>query len=176
MKRDGLVIELFRVMDEARKARARLVERYKVASKKLAVAKSVEGVLGVRSAAFALTKQPELDVRVKAVMGVRVSEIKAKGVRKRLDERGYGVIGTSEHIDEAAECFEDLVEEIVKTAEAETALRHIMDEIEGTKRRVNALEFRIIPGLELSEGMIRQRLEEMERENIFRLKLLKGEA
>jgi V/A-type H+-transporting ATPase subunit D len=52
-------------------------------------------------------------------------------------------------------------------------MRKLLDEIEKTKRRVNALEFRVIPDLKTAESFIRLRLEELERENIFRLKMLK---
>ncbi len=67
-----------------------------------------------------------------------------------------------------------LMEIIEKAAEVETSLRKLLDEIEKVKRRVNALEFRVIPSLEETESFIRLRLEEMERENIFRLKRIKG--
>jgi V/A-type H+-transporting ATPase subunit D len=176
MKRDGLVIELFKLLDQARDSRARLVEKYRAASKRLAVAQSVEGALGVRSAAFALASPPELRVKYRNVMGITLPRFDVAGIRKRMDQRGYGVIGMSEHIDEAVEAYEDLLLEIVRTAQVETSLRNVMDEIEVTKRRVNALEFKIIPELERSESMIRQRLEELERENTFRLKRFKGEG
>jgi V/A-type H+-transporting ATPase subunit D len=52
----------------------------------------------------------------------------------------------------------------------------MLDEIEKTKRRVNALEFKVIPELEQARDFIRLRLEEMERENVFRLKKIKGKS
>ncbi len=80
------------------------------------------------------------------------------------------------HIDEATSAFEDLVETIIKAAEIETTMKKLLDEIEKTKRRVNALEFKVIPELQQAEAFIRLRLEEMERENIFRLKRIKQKA
>jgi V/A-type H+-transporting ATPase subunit D len=79
----------------------------------------------------------------------------------------------SVRIDEAADAYEQLVEDIILAAELETTLRKLVEEIEKNKRIVNALEFRILPELKKNEAFIRTRLEEMERENVFRLKRIK---
>jgi len=85
-------------------------------------------------------------------------------------------VGTSSYIDEATEAFEKLVETLVQAAEVETTMKKLLDEIEKTKRRVNALEYKVIPELQEAESFIQLRLEEMERENIFRLKRIKDKA
>ena len=94
--------------------------------------------------------------------------------RSKLEERGYGIVTTSARIDEAAEAYEALVEDIVVAAEIETTMRRLIEEIEKVKRRVNALEYRVIPELKSTEAFIRQRLEEMERDNFMRLKRFKA--
>ncbi|UCD92486.1 MAG: V-type ATP synthase subunit D [Methanobacteriota archaeon] len=173
MKRDSLIMEFFQVLDKAKEIRSRITEKYRFARQKMTIAEAIEGAVGVKSAALALLEKPSMELSTKNVMGIVVPQIDAKSVRKRLDQRGYGIIETSARIDEAAEAFENLVEDIIIAAEAETTMRKLLDEIEKTKRRVNALEFRVIPDLKAAEAFIRMRLEEMERENIFRLKLLK---
>lgn len=173
MKRDSLIMEFFQVLDKAKEIRGQITEKYKIARQKIAVAEAIEGAVGVKSAALSLIEVPSMELTTKNVMGIVVPQIKAKSVRKRLDERGYGIIESSARIDEAAEAYEDLVEDIIVAAEAETTMRKLLDEIEKTKRRVNALEFKIIPDLKSAEAFIRLRLEELERENIFRLKMLK---
>ncbi|MEK6839273.1 MAG: V-type ATP synthase subunit D, partial [Candidatus Thermoplasmatota archaeon] len=125
-------------------------------------------------AAFALTETPTLDLRTKNVMGILVPKIEAKAVRKTIDQRGYGIVGTSPRIDEAAEAYENLVEDVITAAEIETTMRRLIEEIEKVKRRVNALEYRVIPELKATEAFIRQRLEEMERDNFMRLKRFKS--
>ena len=107
-------------------------------------------------------------------MGVVVPQIESSSVQKSLDQRGYGVLGTSARIDEAAEAYEELIESIILAAEVETAMKKMLDEIEKTKRRVNALEFKLLPELHENKEYIEQKLEEQEREEIFRMKKIKA--
>ncbi len=174
MKRDGLIMEFFEIMDKAKNARAELMKSYDNAAQKIAVARAVEGNVAVMSAAFALKEQPEINLESKNVMGVVVPKIESSGIQKQLHERGYGIIGTSSRIDEAAEAYEKLVEQIIVSAEIESAMKKLLDDIEKTKRRVNALEFKVIPELKDAEQFIKLRLEEMEREETFRLKKIKA--
>jgi len=174
MKRDGLILEFFRILDKARDLRAQLTAEYTLAKQKINIAKAVEGEIAVRSAAFAVIENPTLELKSKNVMGIVVPAIEAKSVKKKVNERGYGLLGTSMRIDEAAEAYENLLENIILAAEYETKMRKLIEEIEKTKRRVNALEYKVIPELKRSEAYIRFRLEELERENIFRLKRFKG--
>jgi V/A-type H+/Na+-transporting ATPase subunit D len=176
MKRDGLILEFFKILEEAKQVREQVTEQYGLAMQKIAIASAVDGEIAVKSASFALTERPEIKLRSKNVMGLVVPEIDATSIKKSMDKRGYGVIGVSSYIDEATAAFEDLVETIIKAAEIETTMKKLLDEIEKTKRRVNALEFKVIPELQQAEAFIRLRLEEMERENIFRLKRIKQKA
>jgi V/A-type H+-transporting ATPase subunit D len=53
-------------------------------------------------------------------------------------------------------------------------MKKMLDEIETTKRRVNALEFKLLPDLRDNQEYIEQKLEEQEREEIFRMKKIKA--
>ena len=174
MKRDTLIMEFFKVLSRAKNIRAQLLEQYRNGERKISVAMAVEGVIGVKSAAFALRDKPEIRLEGKNVMGVVVPLIESKGIRKQVHERGLGIIGTSSRIDEAAAAYEELVENIITAAEVETTIRKLLDEIDRTRRRVNALEFKVIPELNEAAHFITLRLEEMERDNIFRLKRFKN--
>jgi len=176
LKRDGLILEFFNILDQAKDLRQEIAKQYVQAREKIAIAGAVDGVIAVRSAAYALTVHPEIQLRSRNLMGVVVPEIKSSRIVAPLDERGYGIIGTSPRIDEAADAYEKLVETVVKAAELETTMKKLLEEIERTKRRVNALEFKVLPELEEIERFIRFRLEEMERDNIFRLKRIKSKA
>ena len=173
LKRDALIVEFFRVLDRAKRMRSNLVEKYRVAEQRIAVARAVEGAIGVKSAGFAVLAKPTLDLKTRNVMGIIVPRIEAQKVRKNVQDRGYGIIQTSARIDEAAEAYEDLVENVIVAAEIETTMRRLIEEIERVKRRVNALEYRVIPELKSTESWIRQRLDEMERDNFMRLKHFK---
>ena len=173
LKRDALIVEFFRVLEKARKVRSNLVEKYKVAEQRVATARAVEGTIGVKSAAFALLEKPTFELKTRNVMGIVVPRIEAQKVRKNIQDRGYGIILTSARIDEAAEAYEALVEDVIVAAEIETTMRRLIEEIEKVKRRVNALEYRVIPELKSTEAWIRQRLDEMERDNFLRLKHFK---
>ena len=176
MKRDGLILEFFKILEQAKEIRGKIQKDYDDAMAKSAIAESVDGTIAVRSAAFAMRRHPEISLRSRNLMGIVVPDIESTLVKSTVDERGYGVIGTSTYIDEATEAFENLVETMVQAAEIETTMKKLLDEIEKTKRRVNALEFNVIPELEEAETFIELRLEEMERENTSRLKRIKDKA
>lgn len=172
-KRDGLIMEFMDILDESREIRSDLQQNYEEAQRKINMARSMEGDMAVRGAAAALENHPEITTQSKNIMGVVVPEIESTRVKKDLDERGYGVMGTSARIDEAAEAYEELLETIILAAEVETAMKKMLEEIEKTKRRVNALEFKLLPELRENKEYIEQKLEEREREETFTLKKVK---
>src|SRR6056297_2804819 len=173
-KRDGLIMEFMDILDQAQDVRSGLEADYEQAQQTIDMARAMEGDVAVRGAAAALKEHPELTTESKNIMGVVVPQIESSKVRKSLDERGYGVLGTSARIDEAAEAYEELLETIILAAEVETAMKKMLDEIEKTKRRVNALEFKLLPELKDNQEYIEQKLEEQEREEIFRMKKIKA--
>ncbi|MDH7592951.1 MAG: V-type ATP synthase subunit D [Methanomicrobiales archaeon] len=174
MKRDGLILEFFGVLDEAKNTRGELQKKYQLAKEMIALSNTIEGTISLKAAAFSVKETPEISVKPKNVMGVVVPEITSKKVRKQLLERGYGLLGTSPVLDETANAYESLVDSVVRSAEIETTMKKLLDEIESTKRRVNALEYRVIPELTEARDFIKMRLDEMEREELFRLKKIKA--
>ncbi len=172
-KRDGLIMEFMDILDEAQDVRSDLETQYDEAQRAINMARAMEGDVAVRGAAAALKEHPEITTESKSVMGVFIPQIDSTKVSKSLDERGYGVLGTTARIDEAASAYEDLLEQIILAAEVETAMKKMIDEIETTNRRVNALEFKLLPELRENQEYIEQKLEEQEREEIFRMKKVK---
>jgi len=173
-KRDGLIMEFMDILDQAQDVRSDMAEDYEHAQRTLNMARAMEGDVAVRGAAAALKEHPEITTQSKNIMGVVVPQIESSKVRKNLEERGYGLLGSSARIDEAADAYEELLETIILAAEVETAMKKMLEEIETTKRRVNALEFTLLPQLYENQEYIEQKLEEQEREEIFRLKKIKA--
>lgn len=172
-KRDGLIMEFMDILDQAQDVRSEVSEEYETAQETIDLARAMEGDVAVRGAAAALEEHPEITIQSNNIMGVVVPQIESSKVKKNLDERGYGVLGTSARIDETADAYEDLLESIILAAEVETAMKKMLEEIETTKRRVNALEFKLLPELRENKEYIEQKLEEQEREEIFRMKKIK---
>jgi V/A-type H+-transporting ATPase subunit D len=176
MKRDGLILEFFKVLEDAKTSRGELQEKYQQASQMIALSNTVEGTIRLKAAAFSVRQTPEITLKPKNIMGVVVPEITSTKVKKHLLERGYGLIGTTSVLDETATAYEDLMESIIRSAEVESTMKKLLDEIESTKRRVNALEFKVIPELTEARDFIKMRLDEMEREELFRLKKIKARS
>ena len=174
MKRDGLIMEFFELLPKVKDLRNQLSLLYKDAMEKLSIAVAADGKIALESAANCLNKSPEVELSSKNIMGVVVPSVNVTAVEKSLEDRGYGLIGTSIRVDEAVHAFEKLSEMIILAAEGETTMKKILDEIESTKRRVNALEFKVIPNLEEIAKYISFRLEGLERESIFGLKRIKN--
>ena len=174
MKRDGLMKEFMSSLEQARDARESLNKEYADAQIKMGQANAIDGAIVVKSAALAISTVPSVDVEIESVMGVKapITRAETEIVHNALD-RGYGIIGTSPRIDETAKAYEKTLEAVIDVAGHETRESKILDEIDKVKRRVNALEYKIIPRLEENQKFIRFRLEELERENIYRLKKIK---
>ena len=174
LKRDGLFYEFRILLSEMIEAKEALVTTFVEAKQAINLASSIEGGLAVKSAAIAIAQKPEVEVSRYNIMGVVVPKVEGRYLSQTLEERGLGLIGGSPYLDEAADAYGELIESIVKAAEMESTLKRLLVEIEATKRRVNALEFKVIPEMEEAQTFIQLRLEEMEREETFRLKRFKN--
>jgi V/A-type H+/Na+-transporting ATPase subunit D len=172
-KRDGLILEFFNVLKKAKNIRSEMAHEYAEAQRKIGIARTMEGDLRIRSISLALKERPQVELETTNIMGILVPKIRGSFSERPLLERGYGFIAGSAKIDEAAMSYERVVERIIMAAEVEVTLRKLLIEIETTKRKVNALERITIPKLEEAAYQIRLRLEEIERENFVRLKLIK---
>ena len=172
-KRTALMKEFMRTVDTALERSDALQNSAAIASQSLARAEVVAGAESVRSAALASRGGFRLEVTTRSVMGVRVPHIEQKSAARSLLERGYSIVGASVSIDETASAFEREVEHIIQLAETELRLTRLGNEIQRTSRRLNALDHFLIPRLESERDFIQMSLDERERADHFRLKLVK---
>lgn len=171
-KRDGLIIEFFAVLKKARDLRSRMNQTYREGELLFRRTVALEGFLSIKGVASSIARRPLVSLKVKNIMGVVIPKIDALELQKAFAENLP--ISTSVRMDSLAEKYTGLLELVISAAETEVALRKILKEIEKTKRRVNALEFAVIPKMKSQASFIRMRLEEVERENIFRMKRIKA--
>ncbi|MFH0818361.1 MAG: V-type ATP synthase subunit D, partial [Candidatus Micrarchaeota archaeon] len=172
-KRDVLVLEFFAILKRAKDLRSVLNSQMKGAYGSLAVASAYHSIVAIEQAALAVKKVPNVKTSVKNVMGVRIADIEGSYEKRNVLDRGYSFAGSSAKIDETASAFEASLVTIMEIAKTENAIRNLLREIETTKRRVNALEYVVVPRLKGQAGYISMRLDEMEREGFFTLKMIK---
>ena len=173
-KRDALIKEFFELVKPVVGLRKKLEAKQGDARWKLFLALSAEGPERLGSVSLACHRDFQIELERRNLWGIRVADVKKKPVMRGLLERGYAITGTGFRIDEAARSFEELLDSILELAPIETKLKKLGEEIKKTSRRVNALEQRLIPRLNAEKRYIQQVLEEREREDIFRLKRIKG--
>ncbi len=172
-KRTALMKEFLRIADTVMERSDALQQAATDARQALARAESVAGTESVHSAALASRSELPLQVTTASVMGVKVPHIEQKRVARSALGRGYSIVGTSTTIDEAASAFEIEIDSIIRLAESELRLTRLAAEIQRTSRRLNALDHLLIPRLENERDFIQMALDERERSDHFRLKLVK---
>ncbi len=173
-KRDALIVEFFNILEEARGIRKRAERALEEAFRALTLAQATLGAVKVREVSLGVKEIADISSVTRSIMGVKVPVLEMETKHRTLRERGYSLSDTNYLLDRAAEKFEEALSIVVELAEIESSIRLLSKEIESTKRRVNALENIVLPRLEATVKYIRMRLDEMERENFFKLKRIKA--
>lgn len=120
------------------------------------------------------TQKLGVDISIKNVMSVRIPKMEFKlEENENASMFPYGYAETSAGLDKAIKGLKEVMERLLELAELEKTTQLMADEIESTRRRVNALEYRTIPDLEETIKYIRSKLEENERATISRLMKVK---
>ncbi len=172
-KRAALLEEFLRIADTVIERSDALRQVAADARQALARAEAIAGTEAVRSAALASRAELPLEVSTTRVMGVKVPHIEQKHISRSMLARGYSVTATSITIDEVASAFEAEVDTIIRLAEIELRLARLAAEVQRTSRRLNALDHLLIPRLEAERDFIQMALDERERSDHFRFKLMK---
>jgi V/A-type H+/Na+-transporting ATPase subunit D len=173
-KREALVREFLSEITSFRTERDSMLRTLTEAAQSLMRSLSIDGPEAVASAGFAERRSVEVIVEEQNIWGTRVTEVESEFAVRAPKDRGYSVVGTSARVDETVERFEATLELILKVAPKQQKLARLADEIRKTSRRVNALEQRLLPSLNEQVRYIRGVLDQREREDVFRLKRIKG--
>lgn len=172
-KLDTLINEFFSVMKNAKGIREELSEHLSSGRKSLSVATALSPFGEIESAALLGSARDEIELEMRNLMGVKIPRLK---VPERGKRRPYSLAFTSAKLDEAVASFESAFEKLLLLIESEESMRRIGEEIAKIKRRTNALEYILLPNLKHTKAYIEFRLEELERENFFRLKVIKNKG
>lgn len=169
-KRDSLIRKFFELIENYKKLKKETIELLQKAYKQLHKAQGVSGVNRLKSLSFSSKKSFELKAIKTNYMGVKIPSYMLK-----IQNKGYNAsrIGTSYYVETTKNMFQKALPNIVKLTEIEQVIHKLAEEIKKTRRRVNSLENIKIPSFEHKQKKIEQRLEEIERENFFRLKNVK---
>ena len=173
-KKDALIKEFFDILDRVKGVREAAERSLKEANEALLEAQIAMGDLAVRKASLSVKESIDVDIKSRSVMGVSVPVTNVKMEERSIIDRGYSFSDTTIQLDEAAKKFEESIKFLIELGEVEKTIFLLAEEIEATKRRVNALEHIMIPRFENTEKYIDMRLQEMERENFVRLKMIRS--
>lgn len=173
-KRDALVSEFMIVIKQYKDAKSDVEKKIKGAFYDLSISEVLIGSQELDQISRITLRDINFNVKTKNIMGVHVPIMKTDNVIRRMSERGYGFLSTNGKIDDTAKGFEETLIAIVRLAEVEESVRGIAEEVEKTKRRVNALEYIVVPRLQATIKHIEMRMEEIERESFLRLKKIKA--
>lgn len=173
-KRDELMRRFLDLVRENKKLRIEVEQGIKQANAAMSVARCVMSDKALDVALMLPTQEMSLDVGEKNVMSVMIPVFDV--CFKTADENdiySYGFAETSGDLDTAVKALSDIMPKMIRLAEIEKSCRLMADEIEKTRRRVNALEHVMIPQYEETIKYISMKLDENERSTTTRLMKVK---
>lgn len=169
-KRNILVREMMQLADEAKEVESRIGEAYAEAYSYLRLANITLGVCG--NYARAVPVETGLTLDYKSVMGV---ELPMLSLEDAAPNPYYGFHNTNSYLDEAYIRFNEVKALTVRLAEVQTSVFRLADAVKKTQKRANALHNIMIPQFTATVKFITEALDEKEREDFTRLKVVKSQ-
>jgi len=165
-KLEELMRNVYSLVDEIRDMRREVEASLRKASARYALAKAQRDPKATDIATSLPAVKLSIEAGTRRILNVKVPIFKPK-LQGRI--RCYGFLETSGELDLALQSLYAVLEKMVLLAEKEKALELLASEIERTRRRVNALEYVVIPNTAETISFIKLKLSEMERGNLTRL-------
>jgi len=169
-KRNILIREMLTMIDTAQSLRGNIEEVYIQAYKALQQANITLGMIS--EIAKSVPIEDSVTITYRSVMGVELPTIKMEDKPLKMF---YGFSSTNSALDIAYKCFADVKKMTVVLAEVENSIFRLATGIKKTQSRANALKNIIIPRFETTVKYISESLEEKEREEFSRLKVIKSQ-
>ena len=173
-KCDELMKQFLEIVRENKELRASLEEKIIRSHKSFSLASAVSSPKLLRQALLLPKREGSLKVSYKNMMSVTVPQFELEILSTRgQGQVPYGMAFTSGELDSSIEELGSLTEDMIRLAELEKTAQLLAEEIEKTRRRVNALEYIMIPQFERVIKSITMKLDENERGNTTRLMKVK---
>lgn len=173
-KRDEMMRQFLKLIEENKNLRLRVEDSIKRYHDDFTLAQAEMGSDQLKTAILSPKQDVFLDVKYKSIMSVKVPQFTySMKTNKKADIFPYSFATTSAALDEALENLFEIFKDMVKLAECEKACQKLSYEIEKTNRRVNALEYIVIPEAQTNIKCISAKIDENERSNSVRLMKIK---
>ena len=172
-KCDELMRRFLDIVREDKAMRQKVEDELALVHRSFATASALTSPRAMREALILPTRSTELAVSTKNLMSVVVPTFTLSEVGEGAHDMPYGVAFTSGELDAAVRELSAMADDLVKLAELEKSAQMLAQEIERTRRRVNALEYIMIPRYEVAIKGITMKLDENERSNTTRLMKVK---
>ena len=169
-KQDELMRQFLEFLEKIGDLRKEIEEKLASAHKGFLMSRSVMDRESMEEAIMFPNQKLALNVSTVPVMNLRLPQF---DVTSSGTVYSYGLSNTSAELDSALGAYSELLPEMLRLAHVERSVELLANEIEITRRRVNALEYILIPNLQDTIKYITMRLDEMERSNLSRLMKVK---
>ena len=173
-KRDELMKQFLEIVRKNRELRAKVEKGLERANATFTVASALMSPEMLEQSLMYPKQSVELDMKFKNIMSVNVPVYEFHTRNEDPTEiYPYGFAQTSGELDSALEAFSQVFQDMLELAEVEKTMQLLAEDIEKTRRRVNALEYVMIPDFQQKIRYISMKLDENERGNITRLMKVK---
>lgn len=170
LKRQALIFEFFSISKASARLRGELNSELIKGYQSIRMVEMLDGEMRLENEAMKIPQLKKLLITPKNVMGVKIPKLEGGTREQALTEY---LLEIPVSISEAMKAFQEVHKIVLDVAEKETTLRKLLNEIEKTKRKANAIENVFIPRLEAAVKFIIFRLEEIERDTFTMLKAVK---
>lgn len=172
-KKEALLNRFLAMVRQYKGRREALLAELKRQKYLLALTRARDGSITLKSLALATSQDISLKITRDNVMGTKIFHAQHPDVKRDILSRGYNPASTSSRIEACAEVAERLLDKMLDIAHLEHNIKIVGREMRSLNSKINALEENIIPALKAKKRYIEDVLEQNEREEIFRLKMVK---